>query len=124
MHIKLSEKEVTTIEVENLTKNVSKAHLLHIFGHYSKAPIRTEQHFRDYSRALVFFDSKDDAKKAYEHLSGDSSSVRPKLEIKRKEESKVEDEEECTRIDGQKVYLRIMFYEYSYRKQNQRDNGL
>ena len=77
---------------------MSQAHLQHIFGLYAKTPVRTERHFRDYSRALVFFESKEDAKSAYEHLGGNQG--RPKLEIKRREDSKVDNDENCARIDG------------------------
>ena len=72
LHIKLNEKEWTTIEIENLTRNVSQAHLQHIFGLYAKAPVKTERHYNDYARALIFFESKEDAKVAYDHLAGSS----------------------------------------------------
>ena len=108
----MNEKEWTTIEIENLTRNVTEKHLHHIFGLYAKGSIKTERHFSDYSRALIFFKSKDDARYAYDHLAQRKHSKRSD---DRKEESKVEDDE-YTRIDGQRVYLRIMYYEHSYRR--------
>ena len=91
---------------------MSEAHLQHIFGLYSNGQIKTEKHYSDYSRALIFFESKDDAKYAYNHLAGRG---RPRRSDDRREDSKVEDDD-CTMMDGQAVYLRIMYYEHSYRR--------
>ena len=50
-----TKKEWSTIEIENLTRNVQEAHLKHIFGLFAKDQIRVEAHYNDFSRALVFF---------------------------------------------------------------------
>ena len=66
---KTSRQERSTIEIDNLSKNVQDAHLKHIFGIYAKSEIKVERHPNDCSRALIHLFDREDAEYAYDHLA-------------------------------------------------------